>query len=171
MEQWSKRSKKQRADYLSAFGALIGEKHVSQKAMVPNQEPFAQAPSVAKAVPKKKRQQPEREEQVKFVVWLAKQGFRFNASAAGGSRNLYEAMNFKRMGVSKGYPDLEVPLPIAPYHGFYIEFKSHSGKVSPEQKEWLAYLKEKMYYAEVAYSFEEAKRHFEHYLSFMPSAA
>lgn len=95
-----------------------------------------------------------------------------SASANGGSRNLMEAINFKKMGVSKGFPDIEVPLPSGPYHGFYCEMKRQKGgRVSEEQLEWLNYLKEKGYYAEVANGFETAKELFTHYLSFMPKAA
>lgn len=173
MEHWSKLSKRSKAAYLDAFGQLAGRskaKAFSQGG--DNSGVEEQSNIVARPKPvKKPRKHPERDEQIKFVTWLAKMGYRFNASAAGGSRNLFEALNFKRMGVSKGFPDVEVPYPVAPYHGFYIELKASSGKVSPEQLEWLHYLKEQGYYAEVAYSFEEAKQHFEYYLSLMPSAA
>jgi len=114
----------------------------------------------------------ERQEQIWFVVWLQKRGYRVSASANGGSRNLLEAINLKKMGVSKGFPDVEVPLPAGPYHGFYVEMKRQKGgKLSPEQAEWLNYLREKGYYAEVARGFEAAKELFLHYLSFMPKAA
>jgi len=94
------------------------------------------------------------------------------ASANGGSRHLLEAIALKKMGVSKGFPDVEVPLPSGRYHGFYVEMKRQKGgKVSIEQAEWLAYLREKGYWAEVARGFEEAKEMFLHYLSFMPKAA
>lgn len=114
----------------------------------------------------------EAQEQIQFVVWLKKKGFRVSASANGGSRNLLEAMKFKRMGVSAGFPDIEVPLPSGPYHGFYLEMKRQKGgKVSEEQKEWLMYLKEKGYYAELANGFEEAKIKFNYYISLTKSAA
>lgn len=114
----------------------------------------------------------ERQEQVLFVVWLRKQGFRVSASANGGSRNFLEAINLKRMGVSKGYPDVEVPYPCGHFHGFYIEMKRQKGgKISEEQAEWLDYLRGVGYYAEVANGFEEAKKHFNFYLSFMLKAA
>lgn len=114
----------------------------------------------------------ERHEQIQFVVWLRKQGFKVSASANGGSRNLLEAINLKAMGVSKGFPDVEVPLPSGYYHGFYIEMKRQKGgKISPEQLEWLSYLREKGYYAEVAHGFDEAREMFTHYLSFTPKSA
>jgi VRR-NUC domain-containing protein len=105
-------------------------------------------------------------------VWLKKQGFRPAASANGGKRNLVEAYHLKQMGVSPGFPDVEVPLPSGHFHGFYLEMKRQKGgKVSPEQLEWLNYLRDKGYYAEVARGFEEAKEHFLHYLSFTKKAA
>ena len=111
-------------------------------------------------------------EQITFVVWLKKQGYWVSASANGGSRNLFEAMKFKRMGVAPGYPDIFVPFPVAHYHGFFIEMKREKGgKVSAEQRQWLQHLREKGYYAEVARGCEEAKELFLHYLSFMPQAA
>jgi hypothetical protein len=122
---------------------------------------------------KKKAALPKEDhEQITFVVWLKKQGYWVSASANGGSRNLFEAMKFKRMGVSKGYPDVFVPLPAGPYHGFFIEMKRQKGgKVSEEQREWLEYLRNQGYYAEVAKGCAEAKELFLHYLSFIPQAA
>src|SRR5258707_14730264 len=98
----------------------------------------------------------EAQEQIKFVVWLRKQGYRVSASASGGSRNLFEALKFKKMGVSAGFPDMEGPLPAGPYHGFFIEMKRQKGgKGSNEQREWLAYFPYKGYYAAVACGFGE----------------
>lgn len=109
----------------------------------------------------------EKHEQICFVVWLKKQGYKVSASANGGSRHFLEAMSLKAMGVSKGFPDIQVPLPIGPYHGFYCEMKRQKGgKISSEQAEWIDYLKSKNYFAGVAYGFEEAKEMFLHYLSF-----
>lgn len=114
----------------------------------------------------------EAQEQIKFAVWLAKQGIRFSASANGGSRNYLEAVKLKRMGVSSGFPDIEIPLPIEPYHGLYIELKRvNGGKVSEVQLDWLNYLRSQGYYAEVAKGFEEAKAIVLHYLSLKKPAA
>lgn len=108
----------------------------------------------------------EAEEQIKFVVWLKKQGIRVAASANGGSRNLLEALKFKNMGVSPGFPDLFIPAPCGGYTGLFIEMKrTKGGKVSPEQQEWLTYLRGVNYYCSVAYGFEEAKEIFSQYAS------
>lgn len=165
--EWSRRSKKYKTKYYDSLKLLYGEEETSPISGVTsekiisssNELPIAKLPT-------------EQQEQIKFVVWLRKQGFRVSASANGGSRHLYEAMNLKRMGVSKGFPDIEVPLPSGQYHGFYLEMKRQKGgKVSREQREWLEYLKDNGYYAEVANGFEEAKEMFLHYLSFTPIAA
>ena len=115
---------------------------------------------------------PESYEQIRFVTWLKKQGYRVSGSANGGKRHILEAIKLRNMGVSPGYPDVEVPLPSGHYHGFYCELKRISGgKVSQEQKEWFNYLNEKGYYACIAYGFDEAKKAFEFYMSFTKQAA
>lgn len=117
-------------------------------------------------VSKSNKEPKEDQEQIKLVTWLKNKGIRVSASANGGSRNLFEAMKLKRMGVSSGFPDIEIPLPVPGYHGLYIEMKRKKGsKVSDNQIEWLTYLRERGYYAEVAYGFDEAKQIVEYYLS------
>lgn len=118
-------------------------------------------------MPKKPLDVPsEAQEQIKLAVWLTQKGIRFTASANGGKRNLMEALKFKRMGLSPGFPDIEVPLPSGSYHGLYIELKRQKGgKLSLNQIEWLNYLTEKGYYAVSAKGFDEAKEIVLHYLS------
>lgn len=114
----------------------------------------------------------EAQDQIKLVVWLTKMGIRFSASANGGSRNMLEAAKLKRMGVSPGFPDIEIPIPSGPYHGLYIELKREKGgKASPAQVDWLNYLREKGYWADIARGFDEAKEIVLHYLSLTPKAA
>lgn len=73
----------------------------------------------------------------------------------------------KRMGVSAGFPDVEIPLPSGPYHGLYIEMKRQKGgRLTIEQEGWLNYLNGKGYMAVVANGFEKAKEIFNHYMSF-----
>ena len=120
----------------------------------------------------KKKIPTEREEQIRFVTWVKKLGYRVSASANGGSRYLLEAMNFKRMGVSKGFPDIEIPLPKGGFHGFYLEMKRlKGGKLSDEQIEWINYLNEQGYYAVIANGCEEAQKMFLTYLNFETAVA
>lgn len=116
-------------------------------------------------VQKSKRQHKERDEQVKFVSWLKKNKIWVSGSGVGVNLPIVVATILKRMGVAKGYPDIFVPLPKNGFHGFYLEMKSEDGDLKKEQVEWLMYLKDQKYYAEVAYSFEEAKTHFLFYLN------
>lgn len=107
----------------------------------------------------------ESEEQILFVEWLMIKGIKFSASANGGSRNFLEAIKLKKMGVSPGFPDIEIPLPSKGYHGLYIELKRREGGVlSEHQKKWISYLNDKHYLAKVAKGFEEAKKIVEDYI-------
>jgi hypothetical protein len=113
-------------------------------------------------------------EQIKFTTWLLRTypEIKFTSSANGGRRSLSEGVKFKRMGVSAGFPDMEIPFPVKPYHGLYIEFKRISGGVVSEvQKEWLDYLNGKGYYAVVAKGFDAAKEIFLSYITNKPDAA
>lgn len=69
------------------------------------------------------------------------------------------------MGMSKGFPDLHIPLPTKTHYGAYIELKTVSGKLSREQRDWLDYLSAQGYYADVAYGFDDAKQKIEQYLA------
>jgi hypothetical protein len=89
---------------------------------------------------------------------MKKENIKHSASANGGYRHPLEALKFKRMGVSKGWPDLTIPYKRKHYGGLYIELKRlRGGVISEEQKEWLDFLKTQDYYATVANGFDEAK--------------
>lgn len=70
------------------------------------------------------------------------------------------------MGTSKGFPDVFVPIPTKKYHAFFLEMKPiKGGKLEIEQIEWIKYLRENGFFAEVAHGFDEARLKFLHYLS------
>lgn len=101
---------------------------------------------------------------------MTKQGIRFYAIPNGGHRNKWEAAKLKRCGVQSGVPDICIPIPSGSYHALYLEIKRvKGGKVSDNQILWLSYLREKGYYADVGYGFDEAKDIIVHYLSFAKS--
>ena len=61
--------------------------------------------------------------------------------ANGGKRGKREAAKLKRMGVKTGVPDLHLPVARGGFHGLYVEMKRlDGGRVSTEQKAWLAAL-------------------------------
>ncbi len=115
----------------------------------------------------------EAQEQIRLAAWLTKMGIRFTASANGGKRDILEAAKLKRQGVSAGFPDVFIPLPILPYrgnengyHGLFLELKRvKGGKPSPQQVQWITYLREQNYWADFAYGFDEARATILHYLS------
>jgi hypothetical protein len=107
-----------------------------------------------------------------LVVWLEGKGIRYYAIPNGGKRSMSEAVKFKRCGVKKGVPDLCIPIPSGDYHGLYIELKRESGGVlSKEQIEWLSFLNDQGYYAQIARGFEEAKAIVLEYFEMTPIAA
>ena len=98
-------------------------------------------------------------EQINFVAWFKYNypDMLINHSPAGGTRHMGEAIKFKRLGVCKGWPDLEFPS--LGKRGLFIELKRvKGGVVSKEQKEVMSKLTEIGYTCYVAKGFEEAKK-------------
>lgn len=83
----------------------------------------------------------------------------------GGARTAVTGAMLKREGVKKGVPDLFLACPRKACGGLFIEMKKKGGKVSIEQREWLAKFIFQGYQAEVCYSFDEAKAVIMKYLS------
>lgn len=94
----------------------------------------------------------EQDEQMTFVEWCHLQGIKCHHSAneVGGSTNEMKrrAVKMKRMGTSKGFPDLLVFVPLKGVYGevdsyqpLGIEMKRQSGSTtSKEQLLWLEIL-------------------------------
>lgn len=83
----------------------------------------------------------EDHEQMMFVQWFRRNypGVLIFAIPNGGARHPAVAMKLKATGVVKGIPDLFVPA-----WRLWIEMKRQDGgRVSPEQREVMAYLTEK----------------------------
>jgi hypothetical protein len=89
----------------------------------------------------KKRIPLELHEQFVVHAWLAKHGIRHNHSPNGGKRHGREGAKLKRLGMSAGFPDFEIPYARKGYHGLYIELKRLSGgRLEVEQEEWRDFL-------------------------------
>ena len=98
-------------------------------------------------------------EQVRLVSWFRKTypDTRIFAVPNGGARTGSQGLKFKSEGVSPGVPDLFVPA-----WGLWVEMKRQKGgTVSPEQKDWIAYLDDCGYQCIVGRGFEDAKRQIE----------
>jgi len=80
----------------------------------------------------------EHEEQREFVMWMRQTHpqHRVYAIPNGGARSASQGAKLKAEGVSRGVPDLHVPS-----LRLWIEMKRvKDSSVSPEQKDWIAYL-------------------------------
>lgn len=127
------------------------------------------------------RDDPEHREQVALFNWIRRHEGTIPALRwcfavpNGGKRGMLTAKKLKAEGVRAGVPDLLLPLPkfyprsdprrpggqafgehiIA--HGCWIEMKTAAGRVSPEQRDWHAYLTRVGYAVHVCYSASEAR--------------
>jgi hypothetical protein len=103
----------------------------------------------------------EAQHQTEVVKWLRTRGWCFTATANGVMTTPAQWRHLARTGVSPGVPDLLVFEPLGRYVGVAIEMKAAKGRVSPEQVRWLEWLRQRTWYAFVAYSAEEAIRKME----------
>lgn len=96
----------------------------------------------------------EHEEQVQFVQWFRRKyaPIRIFAIPNGGYRSRATAARLKAEGVSRGVPDLFIP-----EWNLWIEMKrAKGGKLSPDQVNWIKYLKDLGNTVHVAYGAYDA---------------
>ena len=62
-----------------------------------------------------------------------------------GKRTTREGARLKAIGLSRGVPDLMIPVPSGGYHGLFIEMKTKTGRVTEAQAEWMKRLAENGY--------------------------
>ena len=97
----------------------------------------------------------EHEEQRELVRWFRQTwpGVRIFAIPNGGARSPATAGRLKAEGVSSGVPDLFIPA-----WCLWVEMKrTKGGSVSPEQKDWIAYLESVRFCCIVGKCAEDAK--------------
>lgn len=88
---------------------------------------------------------------------------RLHHSPNGGSRNPIEGAKFKRMGVSRGFPDLIFPDRMGGFNGMALELKIKPNKPTKEQNEWLNHFTSIGWITGVCYDFEQAKVYIDAY--------
>ncbi|HEU0198572.1 MAG TPA: VRR-NUC domain-containing protein [Nevskiaceae bacterium] len=80
------------------------------------------------------------------------------ASSNGGKRPAGEAGRMRAAGQKKGVLDIECMVPRRTAHGLFIEMKSPTGRLTPEQAARIQRLRRRGYVCAVARSWEEAGR-------------
>lgn len=104
----------------------------------------------------------EHTEQCLVIQWFDMQYKQFSgrlfAVPNGARTSIGTACKLKREGLRKGVPDLWLPVKTARFSGLVIEMKDTKGKVSDEQKDWLAFLVNQGFKTDVCYSFEDAQK-------------
>lgn len=99
----------------------------------------------------------EIDEQINVVTWCRMQEIPIIHIVNEGKRTPWAGRQLVAAGLSKGFPDLFLPIARGGYHGLMMEMKYGKNTLSEEQKAWLRLLKENGYATYVAYSFEEAR--------------
>lgn len=97
----------------------------------------------------------EHAEQVGFLNWFKSRypGVMIIAIPNGGKRDIRTATKLKAEGVLRGVPDLFIPA-----FGTWIEMKKPGGKLSPAQKDVIAYLKSIGHTVIIGFGAEDASK-------------
>ena len=109
----------------------------------------------------------ETELQIQVIEYINYQypGTLYHHSANEGKRTVMNGSKLKKMGMSKGFPDLAIFEPRGDSYGLFIELKRDDGsKVSDEQITWLQELYKRGYAAFVCRGFDEAKHVIDQYM-------
>jgi hypothetical protein len=99
----------------------------------------------------------EHQLQVSCIKWFRLQyrGRLIYAIPNGSKRNIVTATKLKAEGVTKGIPDIHIPIANRFYHGLYIEMKIKPNSPTTSQKEMMNQLHTNGYKCSVCYSLED----------------
>lgn len=113
----------------------------------------------------------ESDHQKALITWVRLSSGKFPelkwlyAIPNGARTNSYQqAAKLKAEGMRAGVSDLHLPVPRGNYHGLWIEMKRESGRVSPEQQEWIDGMTALGHLAVIARSWDSARSVIETYL-------
>lgn len=108
----------------------------------------------------------ENDEHIVFSEWLKLKNIPFYHIPNEGKRHFYNAKRMIKMGLSKGVPDICIPIPNAFHHALYIEMKRKSGGIiSCYQQKWINTLVDLGNFAVVAKGASQAIAITEKYLT------
>lgn len=115
--------------------------------------------------PPARRRDDEHVIQREFFSWIYQAAIvefpvlrRFYAVPNGGKRDKATAGKMRAEGVQPGVLDTNLPYPVAPYIGLWIEFKTARGSLSKEQREWRDFLLSAGHQVHIARSWQQAAR-------------
>lgn len=120
--------------------------------------------------PRKPTTSSEHSEQSSLLTWAKYQRAKFPMLDLlyhvpnEGKRSTITGSKLKQVGLKRGIPDLVLPYPSGPYHALYIEMKSSSGRISKDQAEWHAKLREAGNKVEVCVGWSQAAKVITDYL-------
>lgn len=84
-----------------------------------------------------------------------------------GQRSKVTGARLRAQGLKKGVPDICLPVPSVRYTALYIEMKRRTGgKVSEDQRGWIAALNRVGCRAVVCHGWDEAREEIERYLGY-----
>lgn len=86
----------------------------------------------------------------------------------GGHRHKLVAQKMKAEGVKAGVLDINLDVPITPYHGLRIEMKFGKNKPTENQLEWIERYQNYGYKTAICYDWETAARTILEYLRISP---
>jgi len=117
------------------------------------------------------RNQIEHQNQVALFQWAKLNENRFPelkwmfAIPNGGKRNIQTAMKLKAEGVKPGIPDIFLPVPKQGAHGLFIEMKAGKNALTDNQKDFYHYALNRDYLYSSCYSWQNAAKEIESYLT------
>jgi hypothetical protein len=91
-------------------------------------------------------------------------GSRALITGKNGKKFSLEAIRMKAEGMLPGVPDMLLAVPKYPHGGLFLEMKSETGRLSPEQKAMIAELSAG-YKVDVCWSLEEFQKAVNNYLN------
>lgn len=109
-------------------------------------------PAQEKKKTEKKIRPSEDGEQETVVEFCRLSGIKIVHIPNEGKRSAAQGAKMKRMGLSKGFPDLFIPIARKGFHGLFIELKrDRYSHPTAEQTQWICYLNNEGYFATVCY--------------------
>jgi hypothetical protein len=94
---------------------------------------------------------------------------RYCASLGGIYTGPRQAIKAKRTGYSRGFPDLQITEARGGYYGLFIEIKTHKGRATEVQKEWIDDLNERGYKAVIGKGLGECLQTIDDYMNQKPT--